>query len=768
MILKRLIPMLAAIAACTASVYASPAAPLSTLHAVHILSNEEANRGLPVAFEATVLYFRDFESTLFVEDAGDGIYVHATTPLHLVPGDRILVRGTTFADFRPGIIGSDVTFLHHGAVPAPVAATFSEMISANLDCHYVVVRGVVKSADVEQSSGRPVTQIELSIPGAFIGVTMDNSDPAPLKGWLDSEVEITGVAAGRFDGKMQQTGILLHATSPKSLRLLRAAARDPWSIPVTRMDEVLNAFDVEDRTQQVRVEGTLTYYYPSLMAVLQDGMRSINVLTPQIDPLPIGSHVEAVGIPFVDDGFLTLKLGAIRAAGATVPLEPAPVNWNQLVSGKYAFNLISVDGSLVSLVREPGQDIYNVSSGGHVFTAVLRHPYAYDWYAGYPMPPLQRIAPGSKVRVTGVAQLDSGDPFNGAQSFRILLRWDGDVKMLARPTLLNVPNLIFLVGMLLAAVLAVGARGWYVERDMRQQTSSLAYIEQRRSRILEAMHARRPLTEILEEITELVSFRLDGAPCWCQVAEGAMVGNRPAEISPALCVIDCAITSPSGRLLGTFYSAIFLRTHSRDLAERALQMAAALASLAIETSHLHSVLVHRSEFDLLTDIQNRFSLERSLDALIDSARQTAGIFGLIYIDLNHFKQVNDNYGHRAGDIYLQQAAERMKRQLRPGDTLARMGGDEFAVLVPSVRKRAVVEDIALRLQFCFDDPFSLEGKLIDGSASIGIALYPEDAISKDGLLNAADVAMYAAKHSRRRVETMIEETAQEGTHAAGI
>jgi diguanylate cyclase (GGDEF)-like protein len=630
------------------------------------------------------------------------------------------------------------------------------------------VRGVVKSAHVELSSGRPVTQIDLSIPSAFIGVTMDNSDPAPLKGWLDSEVEITGVAAGRFDGKMEQTGILIHATSSDNLRVLRTAAQDPGSIPVTRMDEVLNVFDVEDRTQRVRVEGTLTYYYPSLMAVLQDGMRSINVLTPQIDPLPIGSHVEAVGIPFVDDGFLTLKLGAIRVAGVTVPLEPAPVNWTQLVSGKYAFNLISIDGSLVSMVREPGQDIYDVSSGGHVFTSVLRHPYAYDWYAGYLMPPFQRIAPGSKVRVTGVARLDNGDPFNGAQSFRILLRSAEDVKVLARPTLLNVPNLIFLVGMLLAAVLAVGARGWYVERDMRRQTSNLAYVEQRRSRILEAMHAKRPLKEIIEEITELVCFRLDGAPCWCQVADGARVGNRPAEISPAACVIDCVITSPSGRLLGTLYSAIFLRTHSRATAEHALMMASGLASLAIETSDLHSVLVHRSEFDLLTDIQNRFSLERSLDALIECARQSAGIFGLIYIDLNHFKQVNDNYGHRAGDIYLQQAAERMKRQLRPGDTLARMGGDEFAVLVPAARNRAVVEDIALRLQFCFDDPFSLEGKLIEGSASIGVALYPEDAISKDGLLNSADVAMYAAKHSRQRVETLIEETAQESARAAGI
>jgi diguanylate cyclase (GGDEF)-like protein len=768
MILKRLIPMLAAIAACSASVHPAPPPPLSTLHAVHSLSNEEAGRRLPVAFEATVTYFRSYQGTMFVEDGNEALYVEAHTTQPIEPGDRVLVRGITLADFRPGVIGHEITLLHHGNLPTPIPATFAEMISGAVDCRYVVVRGIVRSANLVLTSNRPVTQLELATPGAYVGVTMDNSDPAQLKGWLDSEVEVTGVAGGRFDGKMQQVGILMHATSAQDLRVLRPAARDPWALPATPMNQVISHSDVEERTPPVRVEGTLTYYQPGEMAVLQDGNRSIQVFTQQIDLLPIGSHVEAIGIPYVDDGFLTLRLGTLRNSGTAAPIAPAAVDSNDLASGKHAFDLVSMEGTVVVQVREESQDIYVISNNGRLFSAVVRHPFSSSWIQDHPLPIFRSIATGTRVRVTGVAILDDGNPFNGAIAFSILLRSTDDLVVVGSPSLLNVPNLIFLAGMLLAAVLAVGARGWYVERDMRRHTSNLAYIEQRRSRILEAMHARRPLKEILEEITELVSFRLDGAPCWCRVADGATVGNRPAEISPAMCVVDCAITSPSGRSLGTLHSAIFLRTHSRATAEQALLMASGLATLAIETSHLHSVLVHRSEFDLLTDIQNRFSLEQSLDALIESARQSAGIFGLIYIDLNRFKQVNDNYGHRAGDIYLQQAAERMKRQLRPGDTLARMGGDEFAVLVPAVRNRTVAEDIALRLQFCFDDPFSLEGKLIEGSASIGIALYPEDATTKDGLLNAADVAMYAAKHSRRRVETMLEESAQEGIHAAGI
>jgi diguanylate cyclase (GGDEF)-like protein len=125
---------------------------------------------------------------------------------------------------------------------------------------------------------------------------------------------------------------------------------------------------------------------------------------------------------------------------------------------------------------------------------------------------------------------------------------------------------------------------------------------------------------------------------------------------------------------------------------------------------------------------------------------------LIYIDLDYFKQVNDSYGHQVGDQYLQEVALRMKRQLRPHDTLSRLGGDEFAVLLPMVRNRAEVEEIAQRLERSFDEPFAFEELTLTGSASVGIALYPQDGATRDDLLNAADAAMYLVKNDRRQIE----------------
>jgi diguanylate cyclase (GGDEF)-like protein len=281
----------------------------------------------------------------------------------------------------------------------------------------------------------------------------------------------------------------------------------------------------------------------------------------------------------------------------------------------------------------------------------------------------------------------------------------------------------------------------------------LAYLEQRRSRILEDISGSRPLAEIIEQITELASFKLKGAPCWCQIADGAQLGNCPPKLS-SLRVLHCEIPAHSGPSLGMIFAAFDRLTKLSPNESEALAMAAGLAALAIETRRLYTDLRHRSEFDLLTDLHNRFSLDKQLDLQIDDARQNAGIFGLVYIDLDEFKQVNDIYGHHVGDMYLQEVAIRMKHQLRPGDMLARLGGDEFAVLLPRVRNRAEVEEIAMRLERCLDEPFAADGCILHGSASVGMAVYPEDANTKDGLLSAADAAMYIVKNTGHKLRAM--------------
>jgi len=768
--MKGLISAVAIVICWASAAWASaPVAPvtLTSLDAIHGLSNAEAGKHFPVDFEATVTYFRTDDRTLFVQEGNAAIYLFTARNLKLVPGDRVRVRGITAPSFRPIVETNDIAVLYHGDPPKPIPASYDEMVRIQHDAMLVTVRAVVRSADVVLNNNVRLIYLHMLADGGTVDASVKSGDGSGLKELLDAEVEVTGVASAIFDSKMQQTGVMLHSNTMADVKVLKPAGTSPWTLPVTPMDTILAEYRVRDLTTRVRVHGTITYYQPGVAVVLQDGSKSIWIDTETSDPLQIGDIADANGFPDVHSGFLNLVRGEIQDSHLQAPIEPRPGTWEDLstsdnVQFGHIYDLVSIEGKVVTEAREAEQDEYVLDTNGHLFTAIYHHS---DKASLIPLPPMKQVPLGSMVRVSGVCVELSSNQRNGPVPFNILLRSFDDITVVARPSLLTVRNLILLVGVLLAVVFAVGARGWAIERRVRRQTASLALIEQRRSRILEDINGSRPLAEIVEEITELVSFKLRGAPCWCQIADGAQLGNRPRNLT-GLRIVRNEIPAHTGPALGDLSAGFDALDKPRNNESETLSMAVALTALAIETRRLYSDLRHRSEFDLLTDIHNRFSLDKYLDRQIDETRQNAGIFGLIYIDLDKFKQVNDVYGHLVGDQYLQEVALRMKRQLRGVDMLARLGGDEFAVLLPRVRNRAKVEEIAQRLDRSFEEPFPIEGLVLHGSASVGIALYPEDGVTKDDLLSAADAAMYVAKKTRRRIETKVSDQ-QEPDPTAG-
>jgi diguanylate cyclase (GGDEF)-like protein len=755
---------------CMPGVCAVSPVPLTTLRDVAALSNAQASRHVPVSFEATVTYFRGYDADLFVQEADAAIYVHTTTGLKLVPGDRVLIRGTTHESFRPFVDGKEVFRIGHGVLPTPEQASVAQMVRAETDCRLVTVRAFVRSANIvpDSRSFVPAIYLRMIVDGQQVDANVDSSDENTLKDLLDAEVQITGVVSGHFDNKMQQTGILFHVQSLEDVKILERPGYDPWSLSATPMDRVFTGYRVRDLTQRMRVEGTITYYQPGAALVLQEGSKSLWIQTDDYRPLRIGDRATAIGFPDIENGFLTLTRSEVRDSSLPAPIAPSLFTWRDLASGgnlsaSHIFDLVSIEGQVVTEVRQATQDEYVLEAGGHLFSAILRHPGS---LSRVPLLPMKQVPLGSRIRVTGICMLADANPFNGDVPFNILMRNFDDIAIVARPPWLNVRHLMLLVGLLLSVVIAIGFRSWFLERRVRHRTAALAYLERRRSRILEAINGSRPLSEIIEQITEVVSFRLHGAACWCEVANGARLGKPPQRITSQR-IIQHEIPGRSGASLGTIYAAIHRMNRPRPEEPDALSLGTSLAALAIETSRLYSDLVYRSEFDLLTDVPNRFSLEKNLEALIHDCAQFTGVFGLIFIDLDRFKQVNDQFGHQAGDLYLQQAALRMKRQLRPADTLARLGGDEFAVVVPAVRNRDDVEEIALRLERSFDEAFSIDGRELRGSASVGIALYPDDAVTADALLSRADAAMYVVKQTRHSGRNMpTDGSAQDLAHCA--
>ncbi len=173
----------------------------------------------------------------------------------------------------------------------------------------------------------------------------------------------------------------------------------------------------------------------------------------------------------------------------------------------------------------------------------------------------------------------------------------------------------------------------------------------------------------------------------------------------------------------------YLSTIARDISDRRAQIVA---------------LEYQSTHDPLTGLPNRALFFDRLSYALVSARREKEPFALLFVDLNRFKETNDTLGHHIGDLLLQQVGWRLRGTLRLSDTVARMGGDEFALILPAVGTQGGILT-ARKILEAVDLPFVLEGVSLSAGASIGIAIYPDHGTDARVLMDRADRAMYAAK-----------------------
>ena len=154
---------------------------------------------------------------------------------------------------------------------------------------------------------------------------------------------------------------------------------------------------------------------------------------------------------------------------------------------------------------------------------------------------------------------------------------------------------------------------------------------------------------------------------------------------------------------------------------------------------------HKALHDGLTGLANRHLLSERIEEALDQSRVNTGVTGLLLIDLDRFKEVNDTLGHHCGDILLQRVAERLAEISRQNDTVARLGGDEFAVLLPAVESSADLLAVARRVRNEIRQQIVLDGHPVEVGASVGVAVFPTDSDNAEDLLRHADAAMYVAK-----------------------
>jgi len=201
---------------------------------------------------------------------------------------------------------------------------------------------------------------------------------------------------------------------------------------------------------------------------------------------------------------------------------------------------------------------------------------------------------------------------------------------------------------------------------------------------------------------------------------------------------------PTGMLLNMYAPSLHVESEAWNIPK--YFVAAGMILILLEDQ------IQKSEYlayhDELTGVPNRRLLQDRLEQALARASRRGNKVAVLLLDLDHFKQVNDTFGHRIGDLTLQQVVTRLASRMRVSDTLARSGGDEFTV-VSDVADAEGAQVLISNLEMAFTIPFKLEGRLIRTGLSIGLALYPDDGSTPDELYAAADQAMYVSKRANR-------------------
>jgi diguanylate cyclase (GGDEF)-like protein len=161
--------------------------------------------------------------------------------------------------------------------------------------------------------------------------------------------------------------------------------------------------------------------------------------------------------------------------------------------------------------------------------------------------------------------------------------------------------------------------------------------------------------------------------------------------------------------------------------------------------HIYQLAHH----DPLTGLENRFALNLHLEQLLAQARRAGQAVALLFLDLDHFKKINDSHGHQAGDRLLVEVAQRLRELLRDVDIIARLGGDEFIVVMAGTLTPELVGAVAVRIVQSLSAPYQCDGKTMHSGSSVGIAMFPDDATNAGVLMRHADTAMYVAKSEGR-------------------
>lgn len=611
-------------------------------------------------------------------------------------GQVVTLAGLTNpGNFAPVIVAPTIRPGGAAPVPIPLEVTVEKAAAGLIDAQLVTIEGVVRPMKIGEEASHSSLTFELVTSIGRIHVYTSPSFPGieQSRHFEDARVRIHGVLGSLFNPRRQLVGYQLLVESPSDIEVIEPAVENPFEMRATPVGDLLRYSPQTRFGHRVKIAGTVTLVAPDFV-YLQDSNDGVEVRG-DASSLQVGEWVEAIGYPTLVGRYSpVLSDAAFRPAGRAGSVLPKQTSAEAVLSDHDDARLVTVEGKLLMALAAPGRQILVLQSGVRTFTAHLDTP---DLGSG-----IWDLQEGSLLRLTGVVstQVNPDKLYRILEedptSFQILLRSPQDLTVIHAAPFWSPQRTLALLAVFSLLILVILAWVGRLRRRVRQQTAEL-------KKASETTQAIRDLSAAMLDVSSEQRF-------------DAQVSVRGTEEIAQLVV---------------GFNRMLTELWNRDK----------------EKKRVEAKLQRMALIDELTGLPNRRLLFDRLAESLARARRESRMLGVLYIDLDGFKTVNDSLGHGIGDLLLTEVARRLRTRARRSDTLARIGGDEFTLILDKIEDASDAQAAAESLLKVIAAPFQIGEHSINIGASIGIGIFPAHADDETQLLQRADCAMYAAKQN---------------------
>ena len=745
---------------------------LRTIHEIFQLSNAEARRAYPINIEAVVTYSDPAWGLLFVQDPTgiSFIDVHGSNIIY-PSGARIRVQAVTNANENGNAIAHPtIIILGQGKLPEASRKYIAEFDSGAYDSHRVITEGVLHPC--ERDWNRVCFRL---YDGKKLVWLMSPEQESPAsRSLIGATVWVTGVAGRHEDNDHKRLAEQLFVNTLKDIKVESPAAPVSFSSPPTPI-QGLRGSDADQRfVPQIHLRGTVTWQSPGLFS-LQDSTGTLFVRTAQMVAVHTGSTVDAVG--FLSHGPFGLQLSdSIVSLAATQSnasaIEPLRVTAAELIKHSINGKRVRLKAHLIGQSATATEFVYELEGGTQRFKAVLLRNDATHEVVG--------LARDSVLDVTGVALIQNGSA-ELPDALLILVESPKDIVVRGGIGWLTFRRGLIILGLMIACVLIPLIWVTLLRRTVQKQTATIRARLESEAR-LDTKYSRL----VKRNLAAVFSWRSDGTIVDCNPAFARMLGfETPEQLigrsgqdfqsdpvereilhnalqEEAVSNQEVTLRRNDGAMVHLLMNITPVHTEEGMLYETTAIDVTLLRQNQEELRKAKDAAVFESLNDPLTGLPNRKLLMETLTSLLVEAQQEGAMVALLYIDLDGFKLVNDSLGHAVGDALMVQLAARMKSWIHEGDTLARIGGDEFMVVMSRLHTREQAVVLGETLLQAISNTFEVKGHILSIGASIGISVFPWDATGAEELIQQADSAMYVGKREgRNRVMTFTPEIGSE-------